>query len=84
MRTNKEIKTEIAALKALKPIGPFKAKTAQSIELAIDELEFGYDDTADEWNELTDEQQNIINSTRRWKEGGSDEKTSEGCGSLVA
>ncbi len=84
MRTEKEIEQEVKALKALKPVGTFKDKTARSIELAIEELEHGYDDTAEEWNELTDEQRDIVNCTRRWKEGDSDENTSEGWGALVS
>lgn len=83
MRTKQEIATEVGALKALKPAGPFKMKTSRSIELAIEELEHGYDDAAEEWNELTDVQRDIINSARRWKEGDSDEKISEGWGDLV-
>lgn len=84
MRTQQEINKEVKALKALKPVGPFKAKTTRSIELAIEELEHGYDDTAEEWNELTDEQRDIINCTRRWKESDADEKTSEGWDALVS
>ena len=84
MRTKQEIETEIAALKALKPIGNFKENTARKIELAVEELEYGYDDTAEEWNELNDSEQDIVNTTRLWKEGDSDDKPSEGWGALVS
>lgn len=84
MRTKQEIETEIAALKALKPVGKFKENTERKIELAIEELEYGYDDTAEEWNELNDSEQDIVNTTRLWKEGDSDDKPSEGWGALVA
>lgn len=83
MRTKKEIETEIATLKALKPVGKFKAKTERSIKLAIEELEHGFDDTAGEWYELTDEQRDIIFAARNWKRGDNEEKISEGWGELV-
>lgn len=83
-RTEKEIASEITALKPLKPVpGPFQQKTQRSIELAIEELEFGVDDTADEWNDLSDEQQDIVNTARNWKDGFSTDKPSEGWGLLV-
>lgn len=84
MRTNKEIESEIRALKKLNPIGPFKMKTARSIELAIEELEHGYDDTSGEYSELDDSHQDIIQSARRWKEGDTDERISEGWGGLAS
>ncbi len=84
MRTKQEIETEVAALKALKPVGNFKEATAVKIELAIEELEHGYDDTAEEWNDLNDSEQDIVNTTRLWKEGDSDDKPSEGWGALVS
>ena len=84
MRTKQEIETEIAALKALTPVGKFKENTERKIELAIEELEYGYDDTAEEWNELNDSEQDIVNTTRLWKEGDSDDKPSEGWGALVS
>lgn len=83
MRTPQEIRKEIKALKKLKPTGMFKFKTARSIALAIQELEYRYDDTSDEWNELTDSQRDIIHCARAWKEGDSSHKPSEGWGNLV-
>ncbi len=41
MRSTKEIKAEIKALKKLKPIGPFASKTGASILAAIEELSNG-------------------------------------------
>ena len=82
MRTEKEIKTEILALKALKPVGKFANKTANSINLAIEELEFGVDDTAIEFLEMSDSERDIVNTTRLWKEGGKD-RPSKGWGKLV-
>lgn len=69
MRTPQEIKTEIEALKALKPTGRFADKTAESIALQIEELEYGVDQTAGEWEELTNEQQSVVYDTIEWKEG---------------
>ena len=69
MRTQQEIKAEIEALKVLKPIGRFADKTSESIALQIEELVCGVDQTSDEWEELTEEQQSLVNNTIEWKEG---------------
>lgn len=83
MRTKQEIESEITSLKALKPAaGRLKESTKRQIELAVEELEHGFDDTAEEWDELTHSEQDIIKVARRWKEGGR-EKPSEGWGKLV-
>lgn len=85
MRTQKEIAKEIKALKSLKPIrGQWQTKTQRSIDFAIEELEHGYDDTSEEFAELSDSHQDVIMAARRWKEGASDERPSEGWGALVA
>ena len=83
MRTEKEIKTEILALKALKPVGKFANKTANSVNLAIEELEFGVDDTADEFNDLDDSDKDCVRFTRIWKNGDSEDRPSRGWGELV-
>ena len=83
MRTKREIETEIKALKALKPIGDFKQKTAATIETAIEELEYGVDQTAEEWNELSDEQRDIVNVADAWR-NGEETKPSEGWYDLVS
>lgn len=81
MRTKQEIETEIAALKALKPLGRFADKTAESIALQIEELEYGVDQTAGEWEELSEEQQSVVNDTIEWKEGRAQNPPSkEWCG----
>lgn len=84
MRTKEEIAEEIAALKSLKPVGYFKDKTKRKIALAIEELQHGVDQTADEFDELGEEFQDIVQQTLQWKEGDTDEKVSEGWGGLVA
>jgi len=83
MRTKKEIDTEIAALQALKPIGQFKRKTEQTIKHAVTELQQGWDDTSGEYDELPPHDQDMIMQARRWKEGDTDDKPSEGWGALV-
>ena len=82
-RTKEQIKREIAALKALKPIGRFEEKTRDSIELQIEELEFPFDETAEEWNELTDEQRLCVMDTRDWKYGYNDHAPSKEWAGLV-
>lgn len=71
MRSRQEIESEIEALKALKPIGRFAYKTGESIALQIEELEYGVDKTAGEWEELAEEMQSVVNDTTEWKEGRS-------------
>ena len=83
-KTKEEIKREIAALKALKPVGQFEEKTRESIELQIEELEFPFDETAGKWGELTDEQQSCVMDTRDWKNGYNDRAPSKEWAGLVA
>lgn len=82
--TKDQIAAEIAALKALKPVGLFARKTAAAIELIIEELEHGIDQTSDEWHELTDEQQDHVLQAMAWKDGHNTDRPSEGWGGLVA
>ena len=82
MRTKQEIAAEIKALKALKPVGDFKFKTAATIAAAVEELEYGVDQTADEWNDLSDEQQDIVRVAVAWRSGETT-KPSEGWDDLV-
>ncbi len=83
MRTQIEITSEIESLKALKPTGRFAEKTAASIALQIEELEYGVDQTADEWEELDEERQSVVNDTIGWKEGRNDCPPSEEWRGLV-
>lgn len=84
MRDRCEIAGEIAALRALTPIGCHAHRTSTSIALAIEELEYGVDDTAGEWAEMTDSQRDIVMSARAWKNGWSKDRPSTGWGRLVA
>ena len=83
MRTKEEIDTEIAALKALRPTGPHKKNTENMIDMAIEELQYGVDDTAEEWMELSDNHRDSVMTARRWKEGESNERPSQGWEGLV-
>lgn len=84
MRTHQEVIEEIKALKALKPApGVHQRSVAERIKLAIEELEFGVDDTAEEWNEMTDNERDTVTEARRWKQADTDERPSTGWGALV-
>lgn len=83
-RTPEEITKEIAALNALKPTGPFAKKTEETISLAIAELEGKeFDRTAGEWDELYDDQRDLLDAIQRWKAGEHDERPSTGWEGLV-
>ena len=77
MKSKQEIQAEIIALRAIKPVGRFAAQTKERIALAIEELEFGVDQTAGEWNELSMGEQDIVHFAKLWKNGESHIKPSE-------
>ena len=83
MRTPQEIETEIAALKALKPVGPFRESTGLYIATALIELEEGIDDTAAEWSEMSGREQDASTDARLWRQCVTQKKPSEGWGQLV-
>lgn len=83
MRSKQEIAAEIEAVKLLKPVGPHARSTQKKLELVLEELTYGVDDSAEEWNELRDTDQDLVNTTRLWKEGDSDDRPSQGWGPLV-
>jgi len=76
--TKEEVAQEIADLKALKPIGPFAAKTARTISALVETLEHGFDENSDEWDELGDELQDAVIGAKGWKEGMMKDKPSDG------
>lgn len=82
-RTKEEVEKEIAALRALKPIGGFKEKTRDSLAVAIDALSGEIDTTSDEFEELDDEVKDIAQSAIAWKDGHSEEKPSSGWDGLA-
>ena len=72
--TKQEIQTEISALKALK--AP-TVHTKELIGLSIEELEFGVDQTSGEWDEMRQDEQDIVHFTQLWKNGNSHIRPSE-------
>ena len=81
--TKDQIAAEIAALKKLTPVGRFAGKTQETIRVQIEELEFGFDQTAAEWNELSDEDQMAVQDAINWKSGEDDTPPSKTFGGLV-
>ncbi len=82
-KSKAEIEAEVTALRSLVPIGPHARRTKVKIEVAIEELTVGVDRTADEWSEMTDDEQDAVNEAWRWKEGECSNRPSEGWGNLV-
>lgn len=82
-KTNEEIAAEVAALRALKPVGKFSVLTAAAIAVAIEALTEGIDTTADEWHDLSGDAQAMAVEALGWKEGLIKKKPSEGFGGLV-
>ena len=76
MRTRFEISEELAALKSLVPSGPMPMWLKAQIFIAIEELELGVDDTAEEWHELTESERYIVRKARDWIEATVDESPS--------
>jgi hypothetical protein len=84
MRTPEEIQTEIAALKALRPVGRYAYATARKIRACIHELEEGIDMTAPEFTDETDEDiKSVIMDAHSWKTGQMELRPSGGWGKLV-
>lgn len=84
MRTLQELKSEIEALQNLVPFGRWAGKTRQTIKLQIETLQGQWDTTADEFFELSEENQMSINDAEAWKNGQSEDRPSEGWGDLCA
>ena len=81
-RTQKEIKAEIKALEGCKRYVPkmnfFGDSNHNNLDLQIEELRHGIDDTADEWNDFSDSEQSAILHARDWREGDEKESPSSG------
>lgn len=81
-RTQKQIEAEIKALEACKEYIPrrtaFGDDNHKNLDLQIEELRDGIDDTADEWNDYSEGEQSAIMEARYWKEGDEDEAPSSG------
>ena len=83
MKTQSEIKAEIAELKALKPIGSYACKTQGTINAIVEELEDGWDMTAEEFESQTEGVKELIIMANEWKRGGKGPAPSEDWGGLV-
>lgn len=81
-RTQKQIADEIKALEACKSYIPrntiFGDNNHRNVDLQIEELRYGMDDTAEEWNDFSESEQSAIMESRRWKECDGDETPSSG------
>mgnify|MGYP006331258897 CR=1 FL=1 len=81
-RTQKQIEDEIKALEACKTYIPsstaFGDNNHRNLDLQIEELRDGIDDTAEEWNDYSEGEQSAIMEARYWKEGDEDESPSSG------
>lgn len=82
--TKDQIAAEIAALKKLKPVGPFARKTAETISVALDTLAGEVDETAEEFNDLTEDQRDVYYTARNWLNGEDSHKPSEDWDGLCA
>src|SRR5688572_409162 len=81
-RTQKQIAAEIKALEACKSYIPrttaFGDNNHRNVDLQIEELRYGIDDTDDEWSEFSDGEQSSIMEARYWKEGDEEQSPSSG------
>ncbi len=81
-RSKTEIESEIKALEACKSYIPrttaFGDNNHRNVDLQIEELRDGIDDTAEEWNDYSEGEQSAIMEARYWKEGDEDESPSSG------
>lgn len=82
--TKEQIAAEIAALEKLKPVGKFAQKTAASIAIAIEELKYGVDRSAPEWEEMSDDQRDMAEQAYAWKAGMNKSRPSADWGALCA
>jgi hypothetical protein len=86
-RTPEQIVSEITALDACRGFIPrynvFGENNFHTLDLQIEELRHGIDDTADEWNDFSEGEQDSILEARRWKEGDCEESPSSGWGTFT-
>lgn len=82
MKTPIEIEAEIKALRECKSYAPkmtaFGDDNHATIDLQIEELEEGIDDTSPEWEDYSQSEQSAILEARDWKEGQLAESPSSG------
>jgi hypothetical protein len=80
--TKEQVDAEIRALEACKSYVPkltrFNENNHEQLNLQVEELRDGIDDTADEWNDLSERDQEAIMQARDWKNGDEKESPSSG------
>lgn len=74
--TPEEIAAEVAALKTLVPVGPHARSTGEIIKAMIDELTEGVDTTAEEFNEMSQAEQDGVFDAANWRDGDTARKPS--------
>lgn len=71
--TPQQIEAEIAALQACKTYVPqttaFGDDNHRNLRLQIEELREGFDDTTDEWEDMSDSEKGAISDAKDWKDG---------------
>lgn len=81
-KTKQQVDAEIKALEACKAYVPrknfFGDDNHRNIDLQIEELRFGIDDTAVEWEEFSEAEQSSILEARDWQDGQIEEAPSSG------
>lgn len=81
-RTDKEVQAEIKSLEACKGYIPhytaFGDNNWDHVDLQIDFLRGNIDTTADEYLEMSDDEQSCVNEAKNWLECDSDESPSSG------
>ncbi len=83
--TPEEVAIEIKTLEALTPSpGPYQQKQRDYIELEIQTLKGQIDETAEEFREMGDEEQDVYANARAWLDGQSRQKPSESWAGLVS
>lgn len=82
MKTSEEIQAEIKALNECLNYAPshslFGEDNHAKINLQIEELKTGIDDTSEEWDDYTLDEQDAIMEAREWSEGNIEESPSKG------
>lgn len=81
-RTKDQIVSEIKALEACKTYIPrttaFGDNNHRNLDLQIEELRDGIDDTAEAFSEYSESEQSAIMEARYWKEGDENQSPSSG------
>jgi len=77
-RTQAEIDAEIKAIRALKPVGKFAARTSGTLDVLVEFLQGEIDTTAEEFLQMPYHRQMVIGDAELWLSGDSDSRPSKG------